>query len=1547
MPTRRMTRRNFIALVSLCVLVTLGAIVVGVAVFATQSDYGQTAMRQAVEARVKSSINGKVHIGRISGNFLSGVTIDSLELRDDEDSLFVATGRVTLRYDPRDLVDRRLWFRSVELEHPAIVLRQHENWQWNYRRLFRIVPGKAKKPGPERGFGDFVILDSVHIRNGGSFRVTIPWHADDSLHGARRDSAIRVNVARKDHEIRRTREGVTQTYRWSNAYAFVPHIRIADPDSVGIQVVVDSLRADESTPPFRWRNIKAVARVLGDSAWFVSPHWDLPHSTGSANGKVVWGSDLPVRYAVHFIGDSVSLSDVAWVYPTLPTTGGGTMRLDIQNERDLHKLDYVIRDMDVRSTKSRLRGSMTFETGGTVLAVHDVKLQADPVDFDLLRTLNGKPFPADWQGTLTGTVTARGGPLTHFYVDASDLTFKDAHVPGAVSHLRGRGELDILYPAFTAFHNFAAQTDRFDLRTLVAIYPAFPRMTGIISGSAMLDSSWLDVRVSNADLTHTDGPSEPTHATGGGRITYGVQFMRYDLSLQAAPLSLTTLGRSYPKLPLRGVFNGPIHVSGIAPDLDVQADLTGPAGHVTYTGKADADSLGGYGAKGSGTFDALSAAMLFGRATPASRLAGGFDVDLTGDSLSNLFGSVALRLGASDVDGLQVSHGIAGARFDRGVVHVDTLRLAGAAGTLRARGTLGLTRAPGLDSLALAVDVDSLGGLRRYLGRATGAPGATLPADTLAGTLAFRGVVHGWLDSLDVRGSLTGRDLSVRGDRARGVAGTLAVASAFGQVTGALALRADTIVVGGVRVDTASFAARILDGGHARFAAGARTGSGAELRSAGGWMSGHDTTAIRVDTLNASVGASRWSLRRPSNFLRTATELALDTLVLTNPAGGRIAGFVDAPLASPLRMRFSADSVPLGDVGHLAQLPTDLGGILSFELNGAGTRERPTLTIGAAAHDLRYAGVSAEVVSVEGGYDANRLALEANVLRGGRSILDATLSYPVALSVFAARATGDSLRGRVHADSVDLALVEALSTRLRNASGRLALDLAVSGQPGHPHVGGTASIRDGGIDIPDAGVRFSKIDGRIMVDASRDSLTIERLHLTTPSNGGEASLRGSVVFRDPKNPALDLRLDARSLRAIDKRGLARLDVSTGVSGLTMAGTPDAATLSGAVNVDRGTIYIPELIRKQVVDLTTEDFAQLFDTTDVRNRSLMPQPPSALVEHLRLDGVSVHLGDDVWLRSREASIKLGGSLNVTRARDDRETTRSTLARAARGDSARYKLALSGSLSADRGTYTLDLTAVQREFQVQTGRITFFGTPDFNPEIDVSALYQVKQGSRTDIGIKARIVGNFYPQPALELSSTDAYLSPSDLVSYLVTGRPNFERGGLDVAASQRAVEFLLPTVNATVSRALREQLGGFVDLIQIQSGAAIDPLGRERTRATASVAEGTASSPLRSFLYSTRLGGEKQIKDRLFLSFSTGLCQLPGSEDTSQQGLNGFVNAIEGKLEYRFPLVAPDRLALRAGREPAASALRCGADNVRGFVATPQQWGFSLFRSWAF
>ncbi|HEY2026681.1 MAG TPA: translocation/assembly module TamB domain-containing protein, partial [Gemmatimonadaceae bacterium] len=1396
---RRITRRQFIALVSLCTLVVLGLLGVLVGVYVTRSDSGQAALRAYIQTQVASSMKGKLRLGHMRGNFFTGVTIDSLELRDDEDSLFVATGPIHLEYDPRDLVDRRLHFSKVEVEHPVVVMRQHENWSWNFKRMFASKPSARK--GPEKGFGDYVVIDSTHIRDA-TFRLTIPWHPDDSLHGARRDSAIRANVGRGDHEIRRTREGFTQTYRWTHAYAAVPHMRIAEADSAGQLFVVDTVHAVETVPTFKWRNVRAVVKLLGDTVWIKAPHWDLPGSTGHAEGRITWGSDLPVRYGMRIWGDSVSLADIAWVYPTLPTTGGGSMILDIRNEPELQRLDYAISHMDVRTTKSRLRGNMTFETGGPVLTVHDVKVQAEPVDWDLLRTLNGKPFPADWQGTLSGTVTARGGPLNRFYVDAANMTFSDAHVPGAISHFTGHGELDILFPAFTKFHRFTAETDRLELRSITRIYPNFPKINGVVTGSAVLDSSWLDVRVSNASLTHTDGPDAPTHATGGGRITYGEKYMAYDLALEAAPLSLTTLARSYPKLPLRGQFSGPVRVRGMAPDLDVTADLTGPAGHLTYAGKVDADSVSGYGARGSGTFDGLSAAGLVGLATPPSRLNGRYDVDVKGDSLAALVGPLALKLDRSELDGVSLSSGTAHVRFASGIVQIDTLRVDGVPGTLRAHGALGLTRSAGNDSLVLAMDVDSLGGLRRYLksSAALNLAGRPVAPDSLHGSLAFRGTVRGWVDSLDMRGSLSGRDLVVNSSSAHGLSGALAVRSVGGRASGTVDLHADTVTAAGVHIRRVALDA-LLDRGHTRFGAGALTDNGATLRAAGDMTAVGDTSAVRLDTLAIAIGDARWTLRQPSHLVRSPAGLVLDTLVLANTSGGRITGFARVPAVGASRVKIRGESVPLAEVGKLMQLSSPLDGQLAFEFNAAGPRDTPTMLFDATANGVKYSGLSAEAFTVAGDYANRRARLQANLLRGGRSLLDASIDYPVALTLFSAQPTGDSLRGRIHADSVDLALMEALSDKLRNATGKMSLDLAVSGAPAQPHVGGVAAIANGGVEIPDAGVRLASIDGLFRVDATRDSMAIDHLTMRTPASNGSASLTGSVVFRDKSNPKLALRFDSHTLRVVDKRSLARLDVSTTGTGLTLTGTMDEATLHGALNVDRGTIYIPELVRKDLEELTLDDFAAFFDTTDVRTRSLMPRAPSRMVEHLRLAGVSVNIGDEVWLKSKEANIKLGGSLNVTRARDDRGAGRSILDPFA--DSARYTLALAGSLSADRGTYLLDLGPVQRQFQVQSGRITFFGTPDFNPAIDVTAQYRVKQTSRADIIVQARIFGSFYPQPALELSSSDATIAQSDLVFYLATGRPARDLSSNDVSNFQRAADILVPTGSAILNQTLRD------------------------------------------------------------------------------------------------------------------------------------------------
>src|SRR5437667_6551025 len=233
-----MTRRLRIAIGSAIILVGLIVIVILSFVSVTHTSIGQERLRRMVSTLLEGRVKGKVYLGRISGGLLSGVTIDSVEIRDDEDSVFFAAGPITVSYDPRDLFDRRILLSHLEVEHPFVHIRQHENGDWNFRRIFPASVQKEQRNA--RGFGEYIVVDSSVIRDA-RFLLTLPWHVSDTLRGAKRDSAVRFELTRKDHEIRRTREGFARTWRWTDADANLGFARIADPDTVGRLVRIRKL----------------------------------------------------------------------------------------------------------------------------------------------------------------------------------------------------------------------------------------------------------------------------------------------------------------------------------------------------------------------------------------------------------------------------------------------------------------------------------------------------------------------------------------------------------------------------------------------------------------------------------------------------------------------------------------------------------------------------------------------------------------------------------------------------------------------------------------------------------------------------------------------------------------------------------------------------------------------------------------------------------------------------------------------------------------------------------------------------------------------------------------------------------------------------------------------------------------------------------------------------------------------------------------------------------------------------------------------------------
>ena len=376
-------------------------------------------------------------------------------------------------------------------------------------------------------------------------------------------------------------------------------------------------------------------------------------------------------------------------------------------------------------------------------------------------------------------------------------------------------------------------------------------------------------------------------------------------------------------------------------------------------------------------------------------------------------------------------------------------------------------------------------------------------------------------------------------------------------------------------------------------------------------------------------------------------------------------------------------------------------------------------------------------------------------------------------------------------------------------------------------------------------------------------------------------------------------------------------MSTDAGGLQIRGTQRGSVLTGSVTIPSGDIIIPELgVAKNLVSIDDPEFYTLIDTTTSQGRSLLASAQSPLLRNLEVRDVRLFMGNNVWLRSAEANIKLAGDVGVTLGR-------------ARQDSTRVQLALDGTLLAERGTYRLNLGfgAVQRTFDVERGTLRFFGEPELNPALDIQAVNIVRQYTRQDRDIPVRItIGGTLVAPTLKLGSADPSLalSESDAISYLFTGRPSFAVTTAADRYSSQTASVLLPTLGSALGDRVARALG--FDQFQIETAGGVS--GQQF---------GVSSA-----LASTRLGGGVQLGSRTFVRATVGLCQLFGASQISTS--QPLVNSIGAKLEYRFS----QWLSASVGLEPPTDVLQCHNNaNARNFVPTPQQFGLDITRKWEY
>lgn len=1522
------TRRRTVVLATAAVL--LGFVALGAAsvVWLTQTDRGRGIIMRALVPTLRTALPGQLYVGRVGGNLFTDITIDSLEVREPNGGPFIRTGPIRATYDPRDLLDRRIVIKSLEITRPYVLLIDYGNDDWNWKRaLKRKGPKLPRRPG---SLGEYVVIDTTTIREA-TLTWKQGWSLPDSLKGAKRDSAMTYNLTRLDGEIRRDasvhQEGdhLIRIWRFVRGNIALGRTRLVDPDTAGAQFGVRRLDVVWVYPPFWFNQFHGAVRVLGDSVWADTVQFRLANSKARGDAKVFWGSGLPVRYDIRLHGDSVAMADVAWIHESLPQTGGGSTDLTIRNDpRNLAVIEYGLRNLDARSMRSRLMGRMTFGTGGEVLRVTDVSLDLQPAHTDLLRQFNREPFPFDWQGTVSGHVAARGGPVTKFQLDNATLAFDDAHVPGARSRGQITGMLNIFTPSEAILDNALLTVEQLDLRTPRFVNPLFPKMNGFVRGSMRLDSLWYDAKFSNADFEHVDGPGQPSHVTGAGRYTLLPEGVKFDVDMEAAPLSYTTLSRSYPNMPLRGTAVGNIKASGMAEDFALHVSLAGEGGEIQYDGRADGlEPI--YGATGQYHLRGANLQSLFGDSRfPQSNLSLMGDVAMVGADLASMRGPVRATIDQfSRVADVRVFGGTAHAQFDSGLVRIDTLMIESSALRLGARGGVGLIAGKS-DSLHFSATIDSLGGLRPWLEAGDSTKRLVSPTDTLRGTIEIRGATWGSIDTLDANGL----SLDARGDmsglvfatsRAERAGLSLRVRDVLRGGNGELQVTVDSARAAGIDIASASGRSTLQHGLADRFAVQLRTPSESRVAITGGVRRLDDTTTLRLDTLSIRVDSG---LAKPRGFELAAPAVmhvtrnrtgSLDSLVLVHTDTGRLAlrGFIGD--SGVLRGRLDFDRVPLADVGRLLQTSGLRGGSASARAQIAGTRALPqfdgTFSVrDAVAGRMRVGALDARVH-----YDSLRLALDASLGVGGKTALEMNASLPLdlALEPGHTRQRDEALTGRIVSNRADLALLESLFPDVTSARGRFSTDVQLAGTWEHPRFRGQVLMDSAAIGLANLGIRLENATADIGL--ANDTVFVRRFGAVSGAPTDTLGVSGTISLTDAKNPGFDLRMSAHNFLAIEKARTATLALTT-TTPIALTGSTSAARIRGAVRIDRGRVFINALAQRRGLDLT--DNIDVVDTTFLGVNALLPNAPGALMQNLVLDNVRVSIGDDVWLRSPEANLKIGGSLQVTRA----------LSR----DGRRARLALSDSLVVERGTYQLNLGIARPGFEVDRGVVRFFGDPDLEPALDITALHTVRElranSNRQDVKIRVAIGGTL-DRPTLALSSADnPPLPESDMLSYLVTGEPAYSLLGTPYA--EQGATLALRLAGSYLSSRLA---GGRFDVVQVEPTA---------------LAPGEAANLRESglgILASTRVGVGGQLARNTYYSFTTGLCGL-APQSAGGDALSLFAQGIGVKLERRF-----DRgISVSLGLEPASSAQSCGRLGIsRTFQQTPPQIGFDFFRIWTF
>ncbi|MEJ2519177.1 MAG: translocation/assembly module TamB domain-containing protein [Desulfuromonadales bacterium] len=326
---------------------------------------------------------------------------------------------------------------------------------------------------------------------------------------------------------------------------------------------------------------------------------------------------------------------------------------------------------------------------------------------------------------------------------------------------------------------------------------------------------------------------------------------------------------------------------------------------------------------------------------------------------------------------------------------------------------------------------------------------------------------------------------------------------------------------------------------------------------------------------------------------------------------------------------------------------------------------------------------------------------------------------------------------------------------IQNTHGEADLDVQLAGTWGHPQLTGTARLQHGSGYLPGPGINLEGIT--LETRFNKEELVVERLEVQ--SGPGRLSGQGRVAFQDWRPGTVDFAVTGEEFTLLDIPQLqGRISPD-----LQLSGPPEDLLLSGTIAIP----YFQATGRQERIPVPASSDVSIVGASSQQTNAL----PIGLTTRLQLN-----LGEDVLVRMFGFDARLGGKLALNGVAPQAFTAR-------------------GEIHVEEGSYA----AYGVKVEVEEGRAVYAGGPLDNPVINILAS---KKAGEVKAGV--RLLGTA-KNPVVELYSEPA-MPDTDILSYIVLGRPLYQAGGQTDPLMLAAGTLLSASDSAVLRNQLQNQLG---------------------------------------------------------------------------------------------------------------------------------------------